>query len=241
MRWLAIFAGVSVSLACAGVAHANPLKELVSSRGTSTIKYERAVGKRAEFTQLAAEGPVAGVAVTLVDDGGTGAGDKVADAYVAGLRTVMPNSQRLAASDERSPQYVARIALARTEGHAGEDAKLIMAAQGTTCQQVGKEKMQCQEVGPAPNAMGKTKGTWVNPELTVMIRLYRFDTEDRAAAPSVVFEDTYTLSYIETECTDPGAAAASVARLLGESATTSRAFNLDFPTTPRVLGCNTKG
>ncbi|WP_374013000.1 hypothetical protein [Pseudoxanthomonas koreensis] len=241
MKWLAVVAGVSLSLTCTAVVQANPLKELVASRGTSTLKYERAVGKRAEFATLAEQGPAAGVAVTLVDDGGTGAGDKVADAYVEGLRKVLPNSIRLANADDRSPQFLARIALASREGRAGEDAKLIAGAQGTTCQQVGKEKMQCQEIGNAPNAMGKTASTWINPELTVMIRLYRFDTEDRAAAPAVVFEDTYKLSYVQTECTDPGAAVASAARLLGEAVMTSRSINVDFPTSPRVLGCNVKG
>ncbi|GAB3509703.1 hypothetical protein [Pseudoxanthomonas daejeonensis] len=239
MRGFLVVVGFVLSLYCAA-AQANPLKELVSSRGTSTIKYERAVGKRAEFAQLSADGPAAGVAVTVVDDGGTGAGEKVAAAYLEGLRKVLPQSGPLAAGDGTSPQFVARIALSAHEGRAGEATKLIVGAQGTTCMQVSKDKMQCQEIGPAPNAMGKTAATWINPELTVMIRLYRFDPRDSSVAPVVVFEDLYSLSYVQTECTDPGAAAAAVARLLGETALSSRAVNIDFPTTPRALGCNAK-
>ncbi len=41
-----VVAGMLLSLQGAA-AQANPLKELVSVRGTSTIQYERAVGKRA--------------------------------------------------------------------------------------------------------------------------------------------------------------------------------------------------
>ena len=47
-----VVAGMLLSLQGAA-AQANPLKELVSVRGTSTIQYERAVGKRAEFARLA--------------------------------------------------------------------------------------------------------------------------------------------------------------------------------------------
>ena len=239
MRGFTVLAGVLLSLYCV-VAHANPLKELVSTRGTSTVKYERAVGKRSEFTQLSTEGPAAGVAVTVVDDGGTGAGGKVAAAYLEGLRKVLPQSGPLTAWNGTPPQYVARIALSAREGRPGEAKKLIMGAQGATCHQTGKDKMQCQEASTAPAAMGMTQATWINPELTVMIRLYRFDTRDGSAAPAVVFEDLYSLSYVQTECTDPGAAAASVARLLGESALSARAVKVDFPTTTRTLGCNAK-
>ena len=124
MREVTVLAGVVLSL-CATMAQANPLKELVSTRGTSTIKYERAVGKRAEFAQLSADGPAAGVAVTVVDDGGTGAGEKVAAAYLEGLRKVLPQSGPLDAWNGASPQFVARIALSAREGRAGESAKLI--------------------------------------------------------------------------------------------------------------------
>ena len=117
---------------------------------------------------------------------------------------------------------------------------MIMGAQGTSCQQVGKEQMQCDEAGTAPNAMGKTASSRVNPELTVMIRLYRFDTADGSAEPVVVFEDLYSIAYVPSECSDPGAAAASVARLLGGTALSSRAVNIDFPTSTRLLGCNAK-
>ena len=239
MRGFIVLAGVLLWLHCAA-AHANPLKDLVSPRGTSAIKYERAVGKRTEFTQLAADGPAAGVAVTVVDDGGTGAGEKVAAAFLDGLRTVLPQSGPLSAWDGRSPQFVARIAVSAREGRAGEASKMIMGAQGTSCQQVGKEQMQCDEAGTAPNAMGKTASSRVNPELTVMIRLYRFDTADGSAEPVVVFEDLYSIAYVPSECSDPGAAAATVARLLGEAALSSRAFNIDFPTTTRALACNAK-
>ena len=115
-----------------------------------------------------------------------------------------------------------------------------MGAQGATCHQVGKEQMQCQEASTAPATMGKTAATWINPELTVMIRLYRLDPQDGNAAPVVVFEDLYSLSYVPTECPDPGVGAASVARLLGESALSSRALAIDFPTTTRALGCNAR-
>ena len=240
MKWFTVLAGVLLSLCCT-VAHANPLKELVSTRGTSTIKYERAVGKRAEFAKLSADGPAAGVAVTVVDDGGTGAGEKVAAAYVDGLRKVLPASAPLAAWDGKpSPQFVARLALSAREGREGEPAKLIMGAQGTTCHQTGKDTMQCQEASTAPAAMGKTGATWINPELTVMIRVYRLDPQDSSVAPVVVFEDLYSLSYVASECSDPGAAAASVARLLGESVLSGRAYTIDFPTTTRALGCNAK-
>ena len=47
-----VVAGMLLSLQGAA-AQANPLKELVSVRGTSTIQYERAVGKRADFVVLA--------------------------------------------------------------------------------------------------------------------------------------------------------------------------------------------
>ena len=178
-----VVAGMLLSLQGAA-AQANPLKELVSVRGTSTIQYERAVGKRAEFARLAADGATAGVAVTVVDDGGTGAVAKVAEGYLEGLK--------------------------------------------------------CEEAASAPNAMGRTAATWINPELTVMIRVYRLDPADSAAAPAVVFEDLYTVAYVPSECSDPGAAAASVARLLGATALSSRAVNIDFPTSTRLLGCNAK-
>ena len=233
-----VVAGMLLSLQGAA-AQANPLKELVSVRGTSTIQYERAVGKRAEFARLAADGATAGVAVTVVDDGGTGAGAKVAEGYLEGLRTVLPQSALLAASDA-SPQFVARIALSAREGRAGEKSKMIYGAQGTSCQQVGKDEMKCEEAASAPNAMGRTAATWINPELTVMIRVYRLDPADSAAAPAVVFEDLYTVAYVPSECSDPGAAAASVARLLGATALSSRAVNIDFPTSTRLLGCNAK-
>ena len=239
MRGFTVLAGVLLML-CGVAAHANPLKELVSTRGTSTIKYERAVGKRTEFAQLSADGPAAGVAVTVVDDGGTGAGGKVAAAYLEGLRKVLPLSGPLASWDGKPPQFVARIAVSAREGRAGEREKVVVGAQGVTCQQVSKDKMQCQEMGPAPNAMGKTAATWVNPELVVMIRLYRFDMQDGSAAPTLVFEDLYSLSYVASECPDPGTGAASVARLLGESALSSRAVNIDFPTTTRALRCNAR-
>ena len=190
-----VVAGMLLSLQGAA-AQANPLKELVSVRGTSTIQYERAVGKRAEFARLAADGATAGVAVTVVDDGGTGAGAKVADGYLEGLRTVLPQSALLAASDGASPQFVARIALSAREGRAGETSKMIVGAQGTSCQQVGKDEMKCEEAASAPNAMGRTAATWINPELTVMIRVYRLDPADSAAAPAVVFEDLYTVAYV---------------------------------------------
>ena len=153
---------------------------------------------------------------------------------------MLPQSALLAASDGASPQFVARIALSAREGRAGEKSKMIYGAQGTSCQQVGKDEMKCEEAASAPNAMGRTAATWINPELTVMIRVYRLDPADSAAAPAVVFEDLYTVAYVPSECSDPGAAAASVARLLGATALSSRAVNIDFPTSTRLLGCNAK-
>ena len=55
-----------------------------------------------------------------------------------------------------------------------------------------------------------------------------------------MFEDLYTIGYVPSECSDPGKAAASVARLLGGTALSSRAVNIDFPTSTRLLGCNAK-
>ena len=109
MKVFTVLAGVLLSLCCIAEVHANPLKDLVSTRGTSTIKYERAVGRRAESTQLSADGPAAGVAVAVVDDGGTGAGDKVAAAYVDGLRQGLPESGPLPAWDGTQPQFGGRL------------------------------------------------------------------------------------------------------------------------------------
>ena len=233
-----VVAGMLLSLQGAA-AQANPLKELVSVRGTSTIQYERAVGKRAEFARLAADGATAGVAVTVVDDGGTGAGAKVAEGYLEGLRTVLPQSALLAASDSASPQFVARIALSAREGRAGETSKMIYGAQGTSCQQgQGRDEMRGGRLGAQchgqdrrdldqPGAHGD------DPRVPARSGGQRGRTGGGVRGP-------VHGGLRASECSDPGAAAASVARLLGATALSSRAVNIDFPTSTRLLGCNAK-
>ena len=240
MKPLSVLAGVLLLLSwVSAVQAANPLEGLVSNRGAATVEYERAVGKRTEFERLSTADPSAGVAVSVVADGPGQAGQKVAAAYVEGLRKVLPLVGLSSTwGDASPPQFVAEIGVSANEGREVQAEKQIMAGQGTTCMQVEK-KMQCTEASAAPNPLGKKGVTRTNPEIAVKIRFYRHD-RDGSAAPVTVFEDAYSVSYVETECSDPGLAAATVARLLGESVLTSRAVNISFPTTPRQLGCNVK-
>ncbi|MBO9717366.1 MAG: hypothetical protein J7507_11315 [Pseudoxanthomonas sp.] len=240
MKSLTVLAAVSLLLSWTPPARAgNPLDGLISNRGAATVEYERAVGRHAEFVRLTEAAPSAGVAVSVVADLPGQAGQKVAAAYVEGLRKALPQASLASARDASPPQFVAEIGLSASEGRQGQAEKQIMAGQGTTCMQVEK-KLQCTETAPAPNPLGKKNGSMINPEITVKIRFYRHDLDDSSAAPVTVFEDAYSVSYVETECSDPALAAATVARLLGESVMTSRAVNISFPTTPRQLGCNPK-
>jgi|GEM_PF-4344375 len=229
---------VLVLLPSAAFAQANPLKELVAVRGSASLTYERAVGKRAGFVELNEHAPQSGIAVSVVDDGGTGYGDTVAAAYLEGLRKVLPKADLQSAWPAGgTPRYQARIGISSEEGRMGEDSKLIVGAMGTTCQEQ-EGMLKCEEADNAPNALGRSKGTWINPKVTVMVRLYRADPDNPSAEPSVLSEDVYSVSYVQTECKDPGAAAATVARLVGEQTLLGRAVNVDFPTSPRALNCN---
>lgn len=239
MKRQAVLAGAVISLLpLLAFAQANPLKDLLVVRGTASVAYERAVGKRTEFNELSEHGPQSGVAVELVDDGGSGHGEKILAGYLEGLRKVLPKSDlRSAWPAGETPRYQARIGIKTEEGRPGEDSKLIMGAMGATCQEQ-EGMLKCEEVDHAPNAMGRAGGTWINPKVTTMIRLYRFNPDEPSAAPVVVSEDVYSVSYVESECSDPGSAAATVARMIGERATTGRPFNIDFPTSSRALNCN---
>src|SRR5690606_6302481 len=137
----------------------------------------------------------------------------------------------------RDAALQARIGISSEEGRMGEDSKLIVGAMGTTCQEQ-EGMLKCEEADNAPNALGRSKGTWINPKVTVMVRLYRADPDNPSADPSVLSEDVYSVSYVQTECKDPGAAAAKVARLVGGQTLLGRAVNVDFPTSPRALNCN---
>ncbi|WP_372016404.1 hypothetical protein [Pseudoxanthomonas sp. 10H] len=239
MKSMFVLAGVSL-LGIAAAQAASPLDGLVSNRGAATVAYERAVGKRAEFERLAGDGPAAGVSVSVVADTPDHAGQRVAAAYVEGLRKVLPSATLASAwGDAPPPPFVAEVGVSTVAGTEGTAEKTIMAAQGSTCMLVDK-KLQCTEAANAPNPLGKKDGSGTRPAIAVKIRFYRHDRTDSAAAPVTVFEDAFSVSYVPTECPDPALAAVTVARLLGESALTSRAVNISFPTTPRQLSCNAK-
>ena len=243
MKSLSVFLAAAVAtLACVPIAQANnPLEGLVSNRGAATVEYERAVGKRVEFDRLSTAGPAGGVAVSLVGDTSGQAGPVVAAAYTEGLVKVLPRAALASAwGAAPPPQFVAEVGVSERGGIKGESGKVIMAAQGTTCMMAVDKKMQCTEAPSAPDPLGKKGATGVNPAIMVKIRLYRHDREDTSSAPVLVFEDAYSVSYVASECPDPAVAAATVARLLGESVMNSRAVNISFPTTPRKLSCNAK-
>jgi hypothetical protein len=241
MKSWSVLTGVSLLLSWVPAAHAaNPLEGLISKRGAATVAYDRAVGKRSEFERLSGADPSAGVAVSVVTDMPGEPGQKVAAAYVEGLRKVLPQAALTSDRGEAAPpQFVAEIGESAREGKEGKAEKQIMAAQGTMCMQVEK-KMQCTEASTAPNPLGKKGVDTINPEIAVKIRFYRRDPADSSAAPVTVFEDVYSVGYVATECPDPSIAAATVARLLGQSVLTSQAVNISFPTTPRQLSCNAK-
>src|SRR5690606_41523570 len=75
MKRQAVLAGAVISLLpLLAFTQANPLKDPLVVRGTASVAYERAVGKRTEFDELSEHGAQSGVAGERGDDSTAGRG-----------------------------------------------------------------------------------------------------------------------------------------------------------------------
>lgn len=221
------------------IAQANPLRELQSGRGGVVVTYERATAEDAEFERLAGQAaPVFRVAVS--SDAPQAAAQVAAD-YVEGLLEALPRAAE--AVDGAAAQYLIELQLARG-GRMVEGREQVYANRqaGTVCKVLADGSVSCGDVGSAPIAVGKRTTEKAEHTVEVVARLYRLGEggADEGAARTVLFEDSYALSYLGEDCRNDIAAAGTVATALGRNALSKDPLNIRMYSTPRILRCDSK-
>lgn len=220
-------------------AHANPLRDLQSGRGGVIVTHERAIGTDEEFERLA--GQAAPVFRVAVSGDAPQAATLVAADYIEGLLEVLPRAAE--ADSGAAAQYLVELKLARG-GRMVEGSEQVYANRqaGTVCKVLADGSVSCGDVGSAPIAVGTRTTEKAEHMVDVVVRVYRLGegSQDEGGARTVVFEDSYQLSYLGEDCRNDIAAAGTIATALGRNALSKEPLNMRMFSTPKILHCERK-
>ena len=213
----------------------NPLRHLHADKGAVVVEYQRATASADAFARLADTAQPARLQVSLAAGTPAHAGEAVATAYLDGLAGALPAMAVGDAGQAAGYQLEIAVSDGRSDVEASEKVYGYRHA-GVSCNVSPSYGVSCGELGGGvPVSTGTRPVQATERTLDVVLRMHRLV---QGGKRSPVFEDSYTLRYLDGACSNDIAAAATIARALGKAAVLEQPLNIRFDSAAKPLLCD---